>query len=246
MRKELKRDNNPKYDDLFSGVELFESKFSLKDYKDILFGKQTPASILQKKHAPSVLKLLKGKVIEIGATTYKPFFKDFSINATEYIQTNLYPENKDILKLDAENIALDDNSVDGIVCFNVMEHIYDFNKALDEFYRVLKPGGVLVLSNPFLFPYHGAPDDYCRFTHSFYQRKLKDYKELKIYQLGNRFDTIASLLQGYEFYRLPQKRLNFLSLLSLLFMKLSEYFKKPDVYSLFYTVVATKDECNDL
>lgn len=49
---------------------------------------------------------------------------------------------------DATALALDDGSLDAIVCLDVLEHVPDFRAALREFARVLKPGGALLLTVP--------------------------------------------------------------------------------------------------
>ena len=45
-------------------------------------------------------------------------------------------------------LALDDHSLDGILCSSVLEYVSDPVACLTEFYRVLKPGGVLLVSVP--------------------------------------------------------------------------------------------------
>ncbi len=46
----------------------------------------------------------------------------------------------------ATQLAVPDNSVDMIVCHQTLHHISDQSLALQEFYRILKPGGVVLLS----------------------------------------------------------------------------------------------------
>jgi hypothetical protein len=53
--------------------------------------------------------------------------------------------NEDLTKL-----SLRDSSVDLICTTDVLEHIPDYAKAISECFRVLKPGGALILSVPFL------------------------------------------------------------------------------------------------
>lgn len=48
-----------------------------------------------------------------------------------------------LLDADAENMPFDDSSFDYIFSVATFEHILDLPKALDEMYRVLKPGGIL-------------------------------------------------------------------------------------------------------
>ena len=51
-------------------------------------------------------------------------------------------------KIDIQNIELQDDSMDFIICNQVLEHVPDFHRSLDELYRVLKKEGILILSVP--------------------------------------------------------------------------------------------------
>lgn len=53
-----------------------------------------------------------------------------------------------MLKVDITAISLDDSQFDLIICNHVLEHIIDDRKAMQELYRVLKPGGFAVLQVP--------------------------------------------------------------------------------------------------
>ena len=55
-------------------------------------------------------------------------------------------------------------SYDTVLCSEVLEHVADPAAALAEIRRVLKPGGQLVLTVPFLGRLHEEPHDYYRFT----------------------------------------------------------------------------------
>lgn len=57
-----------------------------------------------------------------------------------------------------------DGSYDTVVCSEVLEHVVAPGAALSEIARVLKPGGRLVLTVPFLGRLHEEPHDYFRFT----------------------------------------------------------------------------------
>lgn len=63
-----------------------------------------------------------------------------------------------------ENIPLDNNVIDVIICNAVLEHVQDPGRVMEEFYRVLKPGGYLYLAIPFMQPEHNNPGDFQRYT----------------------------------------------------------------------------------
>lgn len=54
---------------------------------------------------------------------------------------------------DLANLSFAAASVDTVMSFDVLEHIPDYRKALREIHRVLKPGGLLLLSVPFAWDY---------------------------------------------------------------------------------------------
>ena len=86
---------------------------------------------------------------------------------------------------------LPSSSFDGVLCTQVLEHSFDFNLILSEIDRILKHDGILVISVPFLYPFHGAPQDYHRFTKFAMVEHLKDYEIVKQVQIGNYFETQA-------------------------------------------------------
>ena len=64
----------------------------------------------------------------------------------------------------AESIPLSDESLDLVICQEVLEHIQEPWKAMKEITRVLKPEGRLYLQVPFIIGFHPCPNDYWRFT----------------------------------------------------------------------------------
>lgn len=54
---------------------------------------------------------------------------------------------------------------DAVLCTEVLEHVRDPEQTLREFWRVLIPGGRLVLSVPFLYQVHEQPCDFYRYTY---------------------------------------------------------------------------------
>ena len=54
----------------------------------------------------------------------------------------------DCLKIDEHRLPFEDNSFDVLTSWHVIEHVDDVNVTLAEWFRVLRPGGILVLETP--------------------------------------------------------------------------------------------------
>ncbi|MEK7482516.1 MAG: methyltransferase domain-containing protein, partial [Patescibacteria group bacterium] len=69
-------------------------------------------------------------------------------------------------KIDFEKDTLPyaDNSIDNILAFNLFEHIFHHQFLIKEIFRVLRPGGQLIGSVPFLVKIHPDPNDYFRYS----------------------------------------------------------------------------------
>jgi SAM-dependent methyltransferase len=58
-----------------------------------------------------------------------------------------------------------DNSVDFVASVSVLEHVRYPQKVMKEIFRILKPGGIVYINVPFVFPFHADPDDFYRFSY---------------------------------------------------------------------------------
>lgn len=56
------------------------------------------------------------------------------------------------------------HSYDFVICEQVLEHVPDPVRAVENLYALCRPGGTLLVSTPFLVRIHGSPDDFWRFT----------------------------------------------------------------------------------
>jgi SAM-dependent methyltransferase len=64
----------------------------------------------------------------------------------------------------ATDLKFNNNSFDSVLCTQVLEHVYDHHTMMKEIYRVLKPGGHIILTVPFAWELHEEPYDFFRFT----------------------------------------------------------------------------------
>ena len=95
------------------------------------------------------------KILNVGGGPIR-YGNEISLNLQPFVNVNVVA--------DAHNIPFEDNCFDSIICNAVLEHVPNPQCVVDEFVRVLKPGGFVYVEVPFLFFYHGYPNDYHRFT----------------------------------------------------------------------------------
>lgn len=136
-----------------------------------------PQWLLNRSQPTKALGRCRGTVLDIGSANRwlaSKLHPEAHYIALDYpaTATAMYGCRPDIFA-DAHHLPIADNSVDAVACFEVMEHLSDPDRALSEIRRVLKPGGMAVLSMPFLYPIHDAPYDFQRWTGHGWERSAR-------------------------------------------------------------------------
>ncbi len=85
-------------------------------------------------------------------------------NHPKLVNLNIAPFPNVEIVADAHALPYMDNSVDTIFCEAVLEHLQNPWKAVEEMYRVLRPGAKAFVATPFLQAYHGYSHHYQNFT----------------------------------------------------------------------------------
>ncbi len=119
-------------------------------------------------------KYAKGRTLDIGAGSAK--YKHIIEKYVSDYKTCDIREGENIGYIeDATKLSFADNSYDTILSFQVLEHVDSPDKMLSEIYRCLKPGGVCILTVPFLLPQHNDPGDYQRYTKMGLKKIFEDH-----------------------------------------------------------------------
>ncbi len=112
-----------------------------------------------------MLSYISGKTVDLGAGTAK--YKSLILPRTsEYITFDIAPHAAIDIVGDIEHTPFKDEEFDTVVSTQVLEHVRRPWLVVKEMHRILKPGGTVVLTAPFLVQHHGHPDDYFRYTTS--------------------------------------------------------------------------------
>lgn len=82
----------------------------------------------------------------------------------EFVNVDIFPFPEVDIVADATELPFRNNSIDAVVSESLFEHVPDAYKVADEITRVVKPGGYIYASAPFVHPYHASPSDFNRWT----------------------------------------------------------------------------------
>lgn len=103
----------------------------------------------------------RGKLVDIGCGN-KPYLRYFSL-IDEYIGVDIDNNEADIVA-NAESLPIKSNSIDIVLCNQLIEHVSEPIKIIVEINRILKEEGILILTAPQMGRLHGEPNDYYRYT----------------------------------------------------------------------------------
>jgi len=119
---------------------------------------------------------LQGKVMDIGVQNPRRWLGNgyFTLGHTADTHSDRVG--------DVTALPFDDEELDAIVCTEVLEHCADPFIAVDEMRRVLKTGGLLLVTSPFLWPWHGTVNypDYWRFTDQGWRHLLRHFSTVTV------------------------------------------------------------------
>lgn len=100
----------------------------------------------------------------------------------------------DLFYRELDQIASESYEV--ILCTGLLEHVPDPQRLIDEFRRILKPGGKLIISASAAFSIHEGPHDYFHFTPFSFRLLFSNWSRIELLRGSSQpFETIAILIQ---------------------------------------------------
>lgn len=140
-----------------------------------------------KKYATDTLALNVGA----GKMNFKEFFpnqKTLDVEVREGTDIDIVADAHDLS-------MIPDASYELVLLNEVLEHLHTPQKAIDEIHRVLKPGGLLLLTTRFIFPLHSSPIDYYRYTKYGLQHLMRAFDIVELTEEANTMETFAIMYQ---------------------------------------------------
>lgn len=168
-----------------------------------------PDRILIRTQIKKYAHYIKGDVLDVGSGPFDRYSDLFCFS--KYIKLDPCPDNNPDIVASAEKIPLSDSSVDSIVCTQVLGDVWNLKGAISEFFRVLKSGGNVILTESLMAAMHDEPHDFWRFT-DFSLRKLFEENGFDILHIERRGGFFASMAQNIIRYFIDRLNLykNFL------------------------------------
>lgn len=131
-------------------------------------------------------------VVHSEDVDHRPYFPDaFAVTKRPDKPADLHV---DIHYRDLSGIA--GASYEVILCTGLLEHVPDPQRLVDELHRILRPGGVLIISASSAFSVHEGPEDYFHFTPFSFRLLFRNWSGFRVLRGASQpFETIAILLQ---------------------------------------------------
>ena len=133
-----------------------------------------------------------GDVLEVGRSVYSDKIAQYA-RSYHCLDIEPFPDVDIVADIqDMKQVASD--SFDSILCTQVLEHVKNPFLAVGELYRILKPGGKLFLTVPFLNNIHMEPHDYWRYTEFSVANLLSEFAQVEIFKYGNTANYLLATL----------------------------------------------------
>ena len=146
-----------------------------------------------------------GRVLDYGCADV-PYRHFFGADA-DYVAADLPGNPAATLVLnDDATVPVPDDSFDAVMSTQVLEHVADPAAYLAECFRVLKPGGRLLLSTHGIFIYHPDPVDYWRWTCAGLRHVVEEagFEVVRFEGIIGLLATGIQLVQDAVYHHLPR------------------------------------------
>ncbi|MGC8906675.1 MAG: class I SAM-dependent methyltransferase [Desulfomonilaceae bacterium] len=113
------------------------------------------------------------------------------------VYANISVEKMPHVQCRGERLPLRANSVDVVICSELLEHVKEPAPVLIEIFRVLRGKGILLLCAPFLNRIHADPSDYGRYTEFYWREALTGigFTDIMVEWQGSYWSVLIEMLR---------------------------------------------------
>ncbi len=160
----------------------------------------TNYNLRQLQHSPYAALPEGAIILDIGSSKGRARYEGFPYTAKT---NNLFcldvvlSEGVDLAG-DAQVLPIKDSIIDAVFCVSMLQYVRRPQQAIDEIFRVLKPGGVLYLNVPFVFRYAPEPKDLYRFSMNGLRIICSSFEEIQTGYNRGPASTMCDLLVHFS------------------------------------------------
>lgn len=146
------------------------------------------------------VKNIGGVILDLGGGKNPSYERFWRIKPEKFIRVDINEKlEPDIVANLNKSLPFSDNFADAIFLFSVIYILENPTAVLKEIHRVLKSGGQLFFTSPFIFNEAKEPNDYWRFTSEGLGKLLKEsgFNDYLIMPVGERFSAAAYLISPF-------------------------------------------------
>lgn len=136
-----------------------------------------------------------------------PYRELFSKKFARHVGADIEGNEAAEFVIDSEGrVPAPDESFDGVLSSQVLEHVAEPGLYLSEAYRLLRPGGSLILSTHGIWPYHPDPTDFWRWTKDGLVREIMraGFEVDEVHGVFGPESSALQLWQDSTYERLPR------------------------------------------
>ncbi len=138
-------------------------------------------------------RLTPGVVLDVGAKAAP--YQEY-VRAKRYVRLDIDPAKQPDICCDLHELEWPGDPFDTVIAIEVLEHLYDPQRAIDRIHAVLKPGGTCILSTRFIYRYHPDPQDHYRFTWDSLTYLFRNFRHVEVLHHGNRLQVIWEIINA--------------------------------------------------
>jgi SAM-dependent methyltransferase len=143
------------------------------------------------------LPFFTGNVLDVGCGQ-SPYRYLLTSEKTKYFAIDVVDASKfdyrnpDVTPFNGEDIPFKSEMFNALICTEVLEHVPNYQKLVNEMYRVMRKGGMGVITVPWSARYHYVPHDFFRYTPASLMTMFAMFDHVNIKARGTDFAAIAA------------------------------------------------------